>query len=189
MKLVASHLRELDVGFALVGGIAVSMRTTERFTKDVDFAVSVSSDDQAELIVNALRRAGLRIAMFLDKNDGGLMAVRLKSGAEFEIYVDLLFATSGIESEVVASATKMEIFPGFIDRLATLPSLVAMKVLSADWKNRPQDVLDIQNLLNVASESDIHECRQLLSLITERGFNRNKDLQKDLDGYIEQFKA
>lgn len=30
---------------------------------------------------------------------------------------------------------------------------------------------------------------ELLRLITERGYNRNKDLQKDLNGYIERFKA
>jgi len=189
VKLVASHLRRLKVEFAVVGGIAVSLRTIERFTKDVDFAISVSSDSEAESIVNALRSAGLRIAMFLDKDDGGLMTVRLKTGDDYETYVDLLFATSGIENEVVASATSSEVFPGFIDRVATLPSLIAMKVLSADWKIRPQDVLDIQNLLSEASDADIAESRELLNLITERGYNREKDLQADLDNYIAQFNS
>ena len=35
---------------------------------------------------------------------------------------------------------------------------------------------------------EITEARQFLTLIEQRGYNRNKDLQKDLDGYIEQFK-
>lgn len=189
VKLVASHLRGLKVEFAVVGGIAVSLRTIERFTKDVDFAISVSSDSEAESIVNALRDAGLRIAMFLDKDDGGLMTVRLKTGVDYEIYVDLLFATSGIENEVVANSIETEVFPGFIDRVATIPSLLAMKVLSADWKIRPQDILDIQSLLSEASPKHIAQSRQLLDLITERGYNRDKDLQAELDKYIAQFQS
>ncbi|MBX3289874.1 MAG: nucleotidyl transferase AbiEii/AbiGii toxin family protein [Acidobacteria bacterium] len=188
MKSVAFHLRKRNVEFALVGGIAVSLRTIERFTKDVDFAISVASESEAESIVDSLRSVGFRIAMFLEKEeDGRLMTVRLKSGDEVEIYVDLLFATSGIEKEVVEGATGLEVFPGFVDRLATVPALIAMKVLSADWKTRPQDIIDLQNLFEVVSPEDIAESRRLLDLITERGYNRDKDLQKDLDGYLEQF--
>ena len=188
VKSVATYLRKLRVEFAIVGGIAVSLRTIERFTKDVDFAISVSSESEAESIVDSLRKAGFRIAMFLEKEDDGLlMTVRLKSGAEVEVFVDLLFGTSGIEQEVVASATELEVFPGFVDRLASVPSLIAMKVLSADWKTRPQDILDLQSLLEVASTEDIEKSRKLLDLITKRGYNRNKDLLRDLDEYIERF--
>lgn len=190
MKSVAFHLRKLNVKFAMVGGIAVSLRTVERFTKDVDFAISVASESEAESIVDSLREAGFRIAMFLEKEeDGRLMTVRLKSGDDFEVYVDLLFATSGIENEVVAGATDLEVFPGLVGQLATISALVAMKVLSADWKSRPQDIIDLQNLIQVASSNDIAEARGLLDLITVRGFNRGKDLQKDLDRYIEQFNS
>ncbi len=172
----------------MVGGIAVSLRTLERFTKDVDFAISVESDSQADGVVSSFREAGFRIAMFLEKeDDGSLMTVRLTTGGDVEIFVDLLFATSGIEREVIADATDLEPFPGVVVKLATTPSLIAMKVLSADWKTRPQDVLDLQQLLQIAESNDITRARQLLNLITERGYNRNKDLQKDLDGYIEQF--
>ncbi len=172
----------------MVGGIAVSLRTVERFTKDVDFAISVESDSAADLVVNSFQNAGFSIAMFLEKDDdGGLMTVRLTTGGDVGVFVDLLFATSGIEREVIADATELEPFPAIVVKLATTASLIAMKVLSADWKTRPQDVIDIKQLLDVADSNDLAKARQLLDLITARGYNRNKDLQKDLDGYIEQF--
>ncbi|MEQ1645328.1 MAG: nucleotidyl transferase AbiEii/AbiGii toxin family protein [Pyrinomonadaceae bacterium] len=190
VKSVVQHLRGLKVEFAMVGGIAVSLRTVERFTKDVDFAISVESDSAADLVVNSFRNAGFRIAMFLEKeDDGGLMTVRLTTGGEVGVFVDLLFATSGVEREVIEDATELEPFPDIVVKLATTASLIAMKILSADWKTRPQDVIDIQQLLDVADSNDIAKARQLLDLITERGYSRNKDLQKDLDGYIEQFKS
>lgn len=188
VKKVTQHLRGIGVEFALVGGIAVSLRTIERFTKDVDFAISVEEDREAEAIVESLRQAGFRIAMFLERDeDGRLATVRLKSGDDVEVFVDLLFATSGIENEVTADATPLEVFPGFFVKLATIPALIAMKLLSADWGRRPQDIIDLQSLLNNAVPDEIAIARRLLDLITERGFNRNKDLQQDLDGYIAQF--
>lgn len=172
----------------MVGGIAVSLRTQERFTKDIDFAISVESSSAAELLVNSFKNAGFLIAYYLEKEeDGSLMTVRLTTGGEIGLFIDLLFATSGIEREVIADATDSEPFPGIVVKLAATSSLIAMKVLSADWKVRPQDVLDIQQLLEVAETTDIARSRQLLDLITQRGYNRNKDLQKDLDNYIEQF--
>jgi len=190
VKIVTQHLRGIGAEFALVGGIAVSLRTIERFTKDVDFAISVEEDREAEAIVESLRQAGFRIAMFLERDeDGRLATVRLKSGGEVEVFVDLLFATSGIENEVIADATPLEVFPGFFVKLATIPVLIAMKLLSADWERRPQDIIDLQSLLKNTVPDEIAEARRLLDCITERGYNRNKDLQKDLDGYIEQFKG
>jgi predicted nucleotidyltransferase len=189
VKTVTQHLRGLGVEFAVVGGIAVSLRTIERFTKDVDFAVSVEGDREAQSVVESLRVAGFRIAMFLERDeDGRLATVRLKSGGEVEVFVDLLFATSGIENEIIADATPIEVFPGFVVKLASIPALIAMKLLSADWDTRPQDVIDLGYLIKSATQDEIARASMLIDLITERGFNRNKELQKDLDGYIEQFK-
>lgn len=186
VKNVAQHLAGLGVEFAVVGGIAVSLRTIERFTKDVDFAISVKGDREAESIVESLRQSGFRIAMFLERDeDGRLATVRLTSGGDVEVFVDLLFATSGIENEVVADATPLEIFPGFVVKLASIPALIAMKLLSADWVTRPQDVIDLRYLFAAASEDEIGTAKNLIGLITERGYNRNKDLQKDLNAYVE----
>ena len=48
---VTSWLSMNQIGFTLVGGLAVSLRTIERFTKDIDLAIAVDSDTKAEQYV------------------------------------------------------------------------------------------------------------------------------------------
>ncbi|MBK8467025.1 MAG: nucleotidyl transferase AbiEii/AbiGii toxin family protein [Chloracidobacterium sp.] len=175
--------------FAVVGGMAVSFRTIERFTKDVDIAVAVETDAEAEAVVLMIRNSGYFVDTVVEQDAvESLSTIRLVPFGDREMFVDILFGSSGIESEVVSSATDAEITLGLVAPVATVSSLIALKTLSANWKQRPQDVLDLQQLISAASEQDVAEARQLLDLISERGYNRNKDLQKDLDGYIEQFK-
>ena len=175
--------------FAIIGGVAISIRTVERFTKDLDIAIAVRSDREAEEIVHSLSRIGYFVESVIEQDKANRLAtVRFSVPGPPKILVDLLFASSGIEPELVATAEESEIFPGMYGLVATIPSLIALKVLSADNTRRLQDIIDIQYLLKEASQQEIDDARNLLDLITERGYNRNKVLQKDLDGYIEQFK-
>jgi hypothetical protein len=109
------------------------------------------------------------------------------STGEREVFVDLLFASSGIEPEVVESSTTIEIFPGLSPQVASRSALIALKVLSANPQTRVKDIIDLQNLLDNSVPNEIADARQLPDLMTQRGFNRNKDLQKELDGYIAKF--
>ncbi|NOT48756.1 MAG: hypothetical protein HOP17_13530 [Acidobacteria bacterium] len=102
--------------------------------------------------------------------------------------MDLLFDSTGVEREVFESSSKIEIFPGLTPQVASRSSLIALKVLSANPKTRMKDIIDLQNLLDAASPTEVEDARRLLDLITKRGHNRNKDLQKDLNGYIKQFR-
>lgn len=47
----ARDLESLDVRYALVGGLGVSARGEPRYTRDVDLAIAVSRDDEAEALV------------------------------------------------------------------------------------------------------------------------------------------
>ena len=183
-------LRETGARFALIGGIAVSYRSVERTTKDIDLAIAVESDSEAETLVRTLTGRGYRIATVIEQDEADrLSTVRLVSQVDVEIQVDLLFASSGIEPEVVSAADEIEVFPNVSMPVADRASLIALKVLSANTKSRLKDILDLQNLLKNVLPNEIEEARNLLNLITERGYNRKKDLQKDLDSYIEQFKT
>lgn len=168
--------------------MAVSFRTVERFTKDVDIAVAVENDAEAERAVQSITGSGYFVDTVLEQSAvDRLSTVRMVPFGDKEMFVDLLFASSGIEPEVVSSATNAEIAPGLIVPVATVPSLIALKVLSANWQRRPQDVLDLQQLISSATDSEIEESRRLLLLIEERGYNRNKDLQAELTRYIADF--
>jgi hypothetical protein len=47
------------ISWAMLGGLAVSIRTEPRFTRDVDLAVAVAADDEAERLARCeARRAG-----------------------------------------------------------------------------------------------------------------------------------
>lgn len=64
-----------------------------------------------------------------------LATVRLSDSAA--TVCDLVFATCGIEAEVVDTAEQLEVFPGMTVATATVEALLAMKVLSATNK-RPR---------------------------------------------------
>lgn len=102
-------------------------------------------------------------------------------GEEEGIVIDLLFASSGIESEIVDSSERLEVFAGIEARVATRSHLMAMKVLARDDRTRPQDLDDLRSLLAKASAADIETTRALLLLITERGFARRRDLVESFE--------
>jgi hypothetical protein len=62
LRQIAADLDGLDAMWALVGGLAVSVRSEPRFTRDVDVAVAVFDDQAAEHTVHVLTSAGYRLA-------------------------------------------------------------------------------------------------------------------------------
>jgi len=171
---IAADLRQLDVRFALVGGLAVSLRAEPRTTLDV--AIAVDSDVQAEAVVHSLLALGYRVGGQLEQDRAGRLAtMRLRSSdvARTPIVIDLLFASSGIEREVVASAEEFEVLPGTRMRVATAAHLVALKLLA----DRPQDRADVASLLERVDQAGHDVVRSSLKLIERRGFHREKDLE------------
>ena len=78
LSALVSHLRRLKVRWALVGGMAVSARTEPRFTRDVDVAVSIEEDDDAETIVRSLTAAGFNVIALVEQEATSRLAtVRL----------------------------------------------------------------------------------------------------------------
>jgi hypothetical protein len=60
--------------------------------------------------------------------------------------------------------------------------LIALKVLSRDDVERPQDLVDLRALLRVASEEDLESARAALALIERRGYHRGRDLLRAFEG-------
>jgi hypothetical protein len=110
-RKAVADLDALEVRWALIGGLAISVRSVPRFTKDLDFAVAVADDSEAEDVVHRLRGRGYRPVEILEQDYvERLSGVRLERGGS-DVIVDLLFASSGIENEVVASATRLQVLP------------------------------------------------------------------------------
>jgi len=182
LQRIAADLARAEAGFAVVGGLAVSVRTIPRFTRDVDLAVAVQSDRDAERIVRTLLTSGYRMLAQLEHLDTKRFAtVRLEAPKSTSPdapppIVDLLFATTGIEQEIVAAAERLELSDGVMAPVARVGHLLAMKTLSYDAARRPQDGVDIAMMLRDATNDDIALARCSITLMNERGCGRSKDL-------------
>ncbi len=163
---------------ALVGGLAVSARAEPRMTRDIDLAVAVGDDRQAEKVVASLVARGYRVRALVEQESAGRLATaRLMHCGDGEGIVDLLFASSGVEKELVAAADETEIVPGVVVPLATVGFLMALKLLARDDRKRPQDADDLRALMEVATPQDIVQCGAAVDLIVARGYGRGRDLR------------
>ena len=173
--------------WSVVGGLAVVVRGEPRFTRDADLAVAVGGDAEAESLVRWLQGQGYGVLATVEQQATGRLAtVRLlPPGEDAEgIVLDLLFASSGIESEVTATAELLEVLPRLKLPVARISHLIALKILSRDDVRRPTDLADLRSLIARASEEDIQEAEGLLSLITQRGYHRDRDLRSLLQDLL-----
>lgn len=168
--------RALNLHWALIGGLAVSARAEPRTTQDLDVAVAVGGDREAERVTADFQARGYTLDSVLEHlHSGRLATVRLLAPGQRPggYIVDLLFASSGVEPEIVAMAESLEVLPGLDVPVATVGHLLALKVLAS----RAKDLDDIERLMNVATAVDLETARETLTLIVERGYARDKDVQ------------
>lgn len=173
LQELANDLDSLRCDWALVGGLAVSALAEPRMTKDVDVAVSVASDQEAENLVRDLQARGYRLleeGIFQSKENDYLSTVRLVPvrGGEQGPVTDLLFAASGIERELVQAARSIEILPGFVVPVARIGHLVAMKVLAETQRSTGQDYRDSLRLLREADDDEVELARRAVDRIAAR---------------------
>jgi hypothetical protein len=171
----------------VIGGLALAVRAEPRQTRDIDVAIAVADDREAEAAVRQLVGRGFRFV-----EDGILMqtavqrlaTVRLEEiagGGDDAVPVDLFFASSCVEAELVAAAERLEVLPGLSLPVATTGFLIALKVLAG----RAQDLADVDSLLRAASSAAVEEARRVVSLIEARGCHRDRDLAAILRSRVE----
>jgi len=192
LRRIVGDLRDLRRRFALVGGLAVSARTEPRLTRDADLVVLVTDDQDAEALVNGLQSRNWRVVAAVEQNAARRLATARMALAGEDArgaVVDLLFASSGIESEIVDGADPIEAVPGFAVPVARMGHLIALKVLARDDRTRPQDRVDLAALLARADAAALTEARASLELIARRGFGRGRDLLAGLAAATDEFGA
>lgn len=185
---IAGDLHALGARWALIGALAVAVRAQPRQTTDIDLVVLAPSDRDAERIVRNLLGRSYSVVKQLEQKSGERLAgMRLLAPGETEggILVDLLFAFSGIEGEVVEAAEVLEVLPGLASPVATLGHLLALKVFAAE--ERGKDLVDIPLLLDAASERDLLEARKAVDLIARRGmWQGERDLGQALADHLRE---
>lgn len=183
LRQVALDLESLGRRFAVVGGLAVSIRSEPRLTRDVDVALSVVDDADAEQVISALRGRGYEVVAVVEQEAvGRLSTVRLVRRGENEgLVTDVLFASSGIEPEIVGAADDVEVLPGLVLPVATIGHLIVMKLLARDDRRRPTDADDLRALAAEAAPVDWVQALDAARLVHERGFDRERDLAQLVD--------
>ena len=66
LQQLTRFFAEANRRWALVGGLAVSVRARPRFTNDLDLAVAVDTDQDAESLVYALTMQSYRVLLCLE---------------------------------------------------------------------------------------------------------------------------
>ncbi len=188
LERIAQDLDELGASWAVVGGLAVAVHGEPRFTRDIDVAVATASEEHSDQLVFKLHAKRYSIQTVLEhQTTGRLSTIRLiPPGSEHGLLVDLLFASSGIEDLITSMAIPYELVPGLTLPVARAGHLAAMKALAYDPDSRPQDLADLRAILARATAQDIALAFEAAQEITERGFNRNKDLEAVLQNALRQ---
>lgn len=135
-------------------------------------------------MVYRLRSRGYAPVVLLEENQQGRMSTARLVRKGSEVIVDLMFATCGIEPEIVAGATSMKVLPGVTAPVASTGHLIAMKVLAG----RGRDLADLEFLIPAASAADLDVARQAVKLIRARGFNHGQDVVSDLERQVADLK-
>jgi predicted nucleotidyltransferase len=184
---IQQALDQLGAEFALIGGLAVSTWTNPRTTRDVDLAVASRTDGEVERIIFGLQERGYTLQTLLEHEPSGRIATaRLMRATEPGVFVDLLFASAGIEIEIVGEAKVLDIVDGMRLAVAAIPHLIAMKTLARNDRQRPQDWDDLRALTIAAQPSELERARELLRLIEVRGFNRGRDLSTEFARFLDE---
>lgn len=179
---VVNDLDQLGSPWALVGGLAVCARAEPRPTADIDIAVAVPDDATAMARVGDLLAVGYRSRESVVHNQTGRLAtVRLLSPVGEDVAVDLFFASSGVEAEVVGAAESLEVLPGLTIPVARIGHLIAVKLC---WRPSAKRDRDLRTLIEQADAEDLEDARHLIASITERGYHRGRDLGAALNGWL-----
>ena len=191
LRTVAEDLNGLGANWALIGALAVSVHSEPRTTRDIDVAVVIPEAEKERLFIQQLLALGYgNETVLMHLSPTHRLGVRLQiRGTGDVLPLDLLFSSSGIESEIVAYAEQIEVFPGLLIPVACRGHLIAMKVLSQNDSDRLRDRDDLRRLLAAAQSEDIQIASDALSLMAKRGFQRNKDLKVEFEQALKAAKG
>lgn len=152
----------------------------------------MASDNDAEALVREPQTRRYRVEAVVEHEAARRLAtVRFVPAGEDEqgIVLDALFASSGIEPEIVGEADVLEVLPDLRIPVAATGHLIALKILARDDRTRPQDRVDLVALIDAAAPADIDLARAAIALIVRRGFHRGRDLAADFEQFLAEHRG
>ena len=157
IEAIVKALNEAGVRYLVVGGLAVNAHGFVRLTRDVDIVLHLESGN-ARLGLATLLQMGYQPAIpespeafasaaarerwRVEKN---MIALKLWSDAHQRTPVDVFIYEPFPFAAEYEKAPRMEIAPGILAPVVTLPTLLEMKRAAG----RPQDGIDIEELTRI----------------------------------------
>jgi predicted nucleotidyltransferase len=156
------YLTKHNLAYVIVGGIAVQKWGDQRFTRDVDLAISTPIEEDSEPIVRLITSHfhSRTSDPFEFARQTRMILITASNGVE----VDISLALPGYEDQVFARAVGFELEPGKAVRLCSAEDLIIHKAIAG----RPQDVSDIQGIVYRQGEKlDLDYIREWLAQFAE----------------------
>lgn len=148
VELLIDRFAELSIRYALVGGLATTLRGRPRLTQDADFVLDIPQITLPKLL-DGLVESGFsldRTTVIREYVQQGITAFYFGS-----VRIDWLKPVLPLYARALADATALTWNPSHQVRVATAEGLVLTKLLAF----RPQDQGDIKTLL-IANKDDIN---------------------------------
>jgi len=159
LRKILSVLENLEVPYALIGGLALAFYNVVRATKDLDLLILLSQVEM-ERLAGQLRAIGLS-AQSRKGAPGdpvvGVVVVDLPIGAS-HVTCDLLLPSARWQSQAVRDAGIFEV-EGSQVRVVQARDLFLLKL----YAGGPQDLLDAGSLLRLQDESTGNEWKDAAS--------------------------
>jgi len=150
---LSGWLREENVPYAIIGGLAVSLNAQPRLTADIDAIIWLDLDRSEKFLKSGHDRgfvARINNPIEFARN----ARVLLLRHEETQIAIDLSCGVLPFEQEVLERA--IDFRDGSLDiKIATPEDLIILKAVA----HRTRDLLDIENLLNVHGDVDLNRIR------------------------------
>jgi predicted nucleotidyltransferase len=137
---IHQFLNQINIPYAIIGGMAVQHWGEPRFTQDVDLTVSAPINEPEIFLKQLLEQFPPRLdeaLAFALRNR--VLLVQASNGCP----IDISLALPGYEDEVMERAVAYEIAPGKIVRLCSAEDLIIHKAVAG----RPQDSRDIEGIV------------------------------------------
>lgn len=157
----------------IVGGVAVSLLGRPRFTQDID-ALAILAEQDWGTVLAAASAYGIVPRIEKPMEFARRSRVLLLKHAESTIDIDVILAGLSFEQSAVAHGRSYDV-GGVSLRLPRVEDLLIMKAVA----HRPQDLQDIEGLLDAHPDADVDDVRRWVREFAEAA--AMSDLIDDLE--------
>jgi len=147
-------------GYMLIGGLAVSARSKPRSTEDIDFLIAIDENFIEKSLPSLIDKMGYKIKIMKGSFDDPVRGLAVIFNKDDQKVADMIPANFIWQDEMVKNAEYVELSKDLKIPIATTEDLIILKLKAGG----PKDLMDIEELLNVANISGKIKKERLLDL-------------------------